>query len=120
MDFPYFRNDEQSLKLLQDITIPYMRKERERLGLDISHPGLLIMDVFRGQKNATVRNLLPSRDICFSKVPANMADLYQPPNLTVNGYAKAFIKRMKGCPQNGLPHKFQKLLKLVKHKKILI
>ena len=42
----HFSNEEQSLKLLQDIIIPYMRKERERLGLDISHPGLLIMDVF--------------------------------------------------------------------------
>ena len=52
----HFSNEEQSLKLLQDIIIPYMRKERERLGLDISHPGLLIMYVFRGQTTASNRN----------------------------------------------------------------
>ena len=90
----HFSNEEQSLKLLQDIIIPYMRKERERLGLDISHPGLLIIDVFRGQTTASNRNLLLSNDIYFSKVPANMTNLYQPLDLTVNGYAKAFMKRM--------------------------
>lgn len=91
----HFTNEEQqSLKLSQDIIIPYMRKEKERLGLHISHPGLLIMNAFTGQKTTTVRILLPSRDIFFSKVLVNMTNLYQPPILTVNGSAKAFIKRM--------------------------
>ena len=72
-------NKEQSLRFLQDIIIPYFRKERERFGLDISHPSLLIMDVFRGQPTATIGNLLASNKIDFSKVPAIMADLYQKP-----------------------------------------
>ena len=73
----HFTNEEQqSLKLSQDIIIPYMRKERERLGLHISHPGLLIMDGFTGQKTTTVRILLPSRDIFFSKVLVHMTNLY--------------------------------------------
>ena len=71
-----------------------MRKERERLGLDISHPVLLILDVLMGQTTTTIRNLLESDEIYFSKVPANMANLYQSSDLTVNGYAKAFMKRM--------------------------
>ena len=90
----HFSNEEQSLKLLQDIIIPYMQKERDRLGLDISHPGLLIMDVFRGQTTTTIRNLLSSNDIYFCKVPANITNIYQPLDLTVNGYAKAFMERM--------------------------
>ena len=89
----HFSNEEQSLKILKEIIIPYMQKERERLGLDISHPGLLIMDVFRGQTTSNIRNLLASNDIYFTKVPANMTNIYQPLDLTVNGYAKAFMKK---------------------------
>ena len=47
-----------------------MQTENEQLGLDISHQGLLIMDVFKGQTTTTIRNLLASYDIYFSKVPA--------------------------------------------------
>lgn len=38
--FKTLSNEEQSLKLSQDISIPYMRKEREQLWPDISHPDL--------------------------------------------------------------------------------
>ena len=72
-------NKEQSLRFLQDIIIPYIRKERERFGLDISHPSLLIMGVFRGQPTATIRNLLASNEIYFSKVRAIMTNIYQKP-----------------------------------------
>ena len=66
-----------------------------RLGLDISHPDLLIINVFPGQTTTTNRNLLASNDIyIFLKVPANMTNLYQSLDLTVNGYVKAFMKRM--------------------------
>lgn len=51
------------------------------------------MDVLRGQTNTTIRNLQPSNDIHFSKAPVNITSLYQPLDLTVNGYAKAFRKR---------------------------
>ena len=71
-----------------------MRKERERLGVDISHTGLLIMDVMWGQTTTTIRNLLASNIIYFCKVLANMTNLYQPLDLTVNGYESAFVKRM--------------------------
>ena len=47
-----------------------------------------------GQITTTIRNLLESEEIYFSKVPANMANLYQSSDVIVNGYAKAFMKRM--------------------------
>ena len=94
-----------------------MRKERERLGLDISHPVLLILDVLMGQTTTTIRNLLESDEIYFSKVPANMANLYQRSDLTVNGYAKAFMKRMF---TEWFSKIFQKLSKKVKQQRILI
>lgn len=71
----HFSKEEHSLKL-QDIIISYMQNERGRLGLDISHPGLLIIDVFRSNATTTIKNLLGSNDIYFSKVRANMTNLY--------------------------------------------
>ena len=52
------------------------------------------MDVFRVQTTTTIRNLLASNDTYFCKVPPNMTKLYQPLELRVNHYAKAFMKRM--------------------------
>ena len=75
-----------SKEISQDIIIPYMRKEGGWLGLDIYLPDMLIMDVLRGQTTPTIWNSLASNDIRFSKVPANMTNLYQPLNFTVNGY----------------------------------
>lgn len=71
----HFSKEEHSLKL-QDVIISYMQNERGRLGLDISHPGLLIIDVFRSNTTTTIKNLLGSNDIYFSKVRANMTNLY--------------------------------------------
>ena len=53
-----------------------MQKERKQLWLDVSHLGLLIMDIFRGPTTTSHRNLLASDEIYFSKVPANMTKLY--------------------------------------------
>ena len=61
----------------------YMRKERERLGLDISHLVLLIMDLFRGEITTTFRNFQTSDDIHISKVPENITNLHHPLDLMV-------------------------------------
>ena len=47
-----------------------------------------------GQTTTTIRNLLASNIIYFSKVLANMTNLYHLLDLTVNGYESAFVKRM--------------------------
>ena len=41
-----------------------------------------------------VLNMLKINNIFLTKVHANMTNLYQPLDLTVNGYAKSFTKRM--------------------------
>lgn len=64
----HFSNIEQSQKLLQDIINPYIQKLKERLGLNFSHPGLLMIDVFRGQTITIIRNLLVSNDIYFQQI----------------------------------------------------
>ena len=90
----HFSNEEESLKLMEEIIIPYYRNERRRLGLETEHPGLLIMDVFKGQTTSAVRDLLKENNIFFTKVPANMTNLYQPLDLTVNGFAKSYMKKL--------------------------
>ena len=54
----HFSNTSESLKLLDEIIIPYFTAERERQQLEINHPALLLMDVFRGQMTEPVLNKL--------------------------------------------------------------
>ena len=64
------------------------RKER-----DVSHPALLLLNVFRGQMTDPVLLKLRENSIFLVRVPPNITNLFQPLNLTVNGAAKAFLKR---------------------------
>ena len=52
------------------------------------------MDVFKGQMTPAVMNLLKDNNVFLMKIPANIANLYQPRDLTMNGYDKSFMKRM--------------------------
>lgn len=54
---------------------------------------LLIFDVFRGQTTQRFSESLASSNICVTKVPPNMTHLYQPLDLTVNKFAKDFMKK---------------------------
>ena len=49
------------------------------------------MDVFTGQTTSPVVESYEENNICIVNVPANMTKYYQP--LTVNGYAKRFMKK---------------------------
>ena len=59
------------------------------------------MDVFTGQMMSAVHKVLNKNNICVVNVPANMTHLYQPLDLTVNGYAKKFLKnKFNNCYAN--------------------
>ena len=64
------------------------------LQLDADQPAFLIMDVFKGQMTSAVMNFLKDNNVFPMKVPANMANLYQPLDLRMNGYDKSLMKRM--------------------------
>lgn len=89
----HYSNTEESLKLIEEILVPYFKKERQPLGLSPSHKGLLIMDVFTGQMTSDVLKALKDNNICVVNVPANMTKFYQPLDLTVNGHSKRFFKK---------------------------
>ena len=66
-------NTEQTSKnifryILEEIIIPYVKKERERLGMEKDQAALLIMDVSKGQMASQVLKVLP----------ANFTYLFQP------------------------------------------
>ena len=84
----HFSNTQESLKLLDEIIIPYVEKEREALNLDKNQPALLIIDAFSGQVTKSVIDKMTENNIKLVKVPANMTRLFQPLDLTVKAYMK--------------------------------
>ena len=81
------------LKCLKEIIKPYVKKQRELLKCSVDQKALVIMDVFTGQMTTAVLDAFKEADICIVNVPANMTKYYQPLDLTVNGYAKRYLKR---------------------------
>ena len=89
----HFSNTNDSLKFLKEVIKPYVKKQRQLLKRSTDQKALVIMDVFTGQTTTVVLEAFKEADICIVNVPANMTKFYKPLHLTVNGYAKRFIKR---------------------------
>ena len=88
----HFSNMEESIKIINEIVLPYVDKQREKLD-NHGQAALLILDVFRGQMTQEVTTLLHENNILFVTVPNNMTHLFQPLDLTVNGHCKPFMKK---------------------------
>ena len=67
--------------------------EREKLKSEPSQPALMILDVFSGQMITPVTMKLKENHIKYARVSANMTNLFQPLDLTLNRSAKAFMNR---------------------------
>ena len=87
----HYSNEHESAKLLEEVVIPYIEKQRQELE-NPNQAALLIMDVFRGQMTEEVTSLLHDNNILLVRVPSNMTHLFQPLDLTVNGHCKAYMK----------------------------
>ena len=85
----YYSNTNESLT--NEIVIPYINEIRLSHSIPDQY-ALIIMDVFTGQKTLSL-NLLKDNKILVTNIPANMAQFYQPLDLTVNGYGKNFTLR---------------------------
>jgi len=53
----HFSNTTESVKLLKEIIIPYVEKERKAKGLGEDHKALVVMDVFTGQMTSEVTDV---------------------------------------------------------------
>ena len=85
-------NEKESIKFLEEIILPYIRQEREKLGRE-NQKALLIFDVFRGQTTDKVLKIMEDNHILATKVSPNMTNLYQPLDLSVNKAAKDFTRK---------------------------
>ena len=88
----HYSNEQESLKLLDEIIIPYIEMERKQIELPMQ-TALIIMDVFKGQMTTPVFEKLASNNIELVKVPPNLTHIYQPLDVAVNGPAKQFMKK---------------------------
>ena len=54
----YYSNEEESLKMMEHIVIPYVQKQSNTLKLDAEYPAMLLMDIFKGQMTDPVKEIL--------------------------------------------------------------
>ena len=88
----HYSNENESLKLIDEIILPYLMRERKRLNRS-TQKTLVIFDVFRGQITYKVLDHFKENNIATVFVPANMTGQLQPLDLTVSGYAKKYCKK---------------------------
>ena len=89
----HYSSEEESMKVIDEIIIPYLAAKKEELGLPQDAKGLLILDVFRGQMTDRILNHLEENNILFVKIPANMTHILQPLDLSTNSWAKKYMKK---------------------------
>ena len=90
-----YSNEDESLKIMEHIIIPYVQKQRNTLKLDAEYPAMLLMDVYKGQMTDPVKEILKRNNNMLQKVPTNQTYLFQPLDVQggPNGYAKLFMKK---------------------------
>ena len=76
-----------SKKLIYEIVLAYVTKERQRL-VKPNQKALVLFDVSKGQTTDKVLSRYKDNNMNVVFVPTNMTGLLQPLDLTVNGYAK--------------------------------
>ena len=89
----HWSNELETIKLIDEVINPYVKKKRSELNLSDTQKALVIWDVFRGQMTEKVKEKLQSLNFELVPVPANMTHLFQPLDLTVNGSAKKFMSK---------------------------
>ena len=91
----HYSNEQESIKVLEEIIILYVKKEREQLGMEKDQAALLIMDVFKGQMTSPVLKVLSNNNILLQSIPANFTYLFQPLDVQggPNGFVKSLTKR---------------------------
>ena len=90
MNPKHYSNTLESIKIIDEVIIPYVNAQREILS-NPNQAALLIFNVFCGQITDEVTSHLLQNKIYFVTVPNNMTHLFQPLDLTVSGHYKKFM-----------------------------
>ena len=91
----HYSNTAESINLIKEIMIPYIKKERISLKLPQTQPALHIMDIFRAQMTEDILTVLKNNNILLVRIPVNMMHISQPFHLMVNGIFKTFIRMVQ-------------------------
>ena len=93
----HFSNTTVSLKLLDEIIIPYVTSECTDEEIDVNHPSLIDVNIINGcfwrAKADPVLLKLRENSIFLVQVPLNMTNLFQSLDLIVKAAAEAYLKR---------------------------
>ena len=89
----HWSNEATMTRYAEKIIFPFIRKKREAMGLEETHPCLTIFDVFRGQQTPAFLELLEKNHTNHISVPANCSDKLQPLDLSVNKPLKDEMKQ---------------------------
>ena len=89
----HWSNENETLRLIEDVLVPYIAKIKEEKSLPESQKSLLLWDAFNTQSTQKVKDALTTHNIELVMVPKNMTHLLQPLDLTTNASFKKFEKR---------------------------
>ena len=88
----HWSNETETIRLIEDVLVPYIEKVKEEKFLLPSQKSLLLWDAFKTQSTPKVMDILSSYGIESVMVPRNMTHLLQPLDLTTNASFKKYEK----------------------------
>lgn len=86
----HWSNEQETLRLIEDVLVPYITKIKEEKSLPATQKSLLLWDAFKAQSTQSVKYALTINHIELVMVPKNMTHLLQPLDLTTNATFKKF------------------------------
>ena len=89
----HWSNETESIRLIEDLLVLYIKKVKEEKALLQSQKSLLVLDAFKVQSTPKVMDTLSNYCIESAMVPKNMTHLLQPLDLTINASFKKYEKR---------------------------
>ena len=89
----HLSNETETIGLINDVLVPYIKRLKEKKVLPRDQKGLLIWNVFKAQSVTKVEDTLASYGIETFMAPKNMTHLLQSVDLTTNGSLKKFEKK---------------------------
>ena len=97
----HWANETTAITFLEKIIVPFVTDEKVLLGLPETQKILLIFDVFKGHLTSKVNEVMLRNNIVHELVPPNMTSLFQPLDITVNRYAKRYIRNLYSAYYTG-------------------
>ena len=87
----HWSNTEKSIELFEKVIFPYLKQAKASLKYPKEQMSLIIMDTFKGEDNDVILDLCEKHMCQVVIVPHNLANKFQPLDITANKPAKSLI-----------------------------